>query len=140
MCVEQYSSLDMLMYYDARPCGMNGLFCTDFVCDCLKGYYPFRMFNELYKLGNCVCASSDDSDIYVCAACNGDKAAVMLSYFNDDDNSPSKKVHIDLSQFDSTAKIYLLDKEHDMELVNQTATADTIALDIPLFGIYLIVI
>ncbi|MBQ4086215.1 MAG: hypothetical protein IJC54_06560, partial [Clostridia bacterium] len=47
MSVCQSIPMDMLMYYDARPCGMNGMFSTDFICDCLKGYYPFRMFNEL---------------------------------------------------------------------------------------------
>lgn len=41
MCACQFVPLDMLMYYDARPCAMNGLFCTDWVCECLKGYYPF---------------------------------------------------------------------------------------------------
>ena len=50
----QYLPLDMLMYYDARPCAMNGMFATDYVCDLLKGYYPFRMFNELYKLDHAV--------------------------------------------------------------------------------------
>lgn len=49
MCASQYTPVDMLMYYDAHPCCMNGLFCTDWVCENLKGYYPFRMFNELYK-------------------------------------------------------------------------------------------
>ena len=57
--------VDMLMYYDARPCGMNGLFNTDFVNECLKGYYPFRMFNELYKLGNSVEVTCDCDEIYV---------------------------------------------------------------------------
>ena len=51
MCTCQKLPLDMLMYYDARPCGMNGMFSTDFVCDRLKGYYPFYMFNALYQLG-----------------------------------------------------------------------------------------
>ena len=26
MCIGQATPLDMLMYYDARPCGMNGIF------------------------------------------------------------------------------------------------------------------
>ena len=142
MCVEQYSSLDMLMYYDARPCGMNGLFCTDFVNECLKGYYPFRMFNELYKLDECVMTASDSDEIYVCAAKSRSEAAVMFTYFSDDDSAKSKTVKVDLSSFgNAKAEIYLLDSENDMSLVKEeilTAEKSCITLELPLFSTYFI--
>lgn len=114
----------MLMYYDARPCGMNGLFNTDFVCECLKGYYPFRMFNELYKLKNCIGVSVESRDIKACGAIsdNGDEICVMVSYFNDDDNSPDEKIELEFDGFSKNASVeaYILDETHDMELVKET--------------------
>ncbi|MBR5266291.1 MAG: hypothetical protein IKV63_06730, partial [Clostridia bacterium] len=140
MCAEQYSSLDMLMYYDARPCGMNGLFCTDFVNECLKGYYPFRMFNELYKLDLCVEAVSDNDEIYVCAAKSETEAAVMLTHFSDADSTPQKQVAVDFCGFgDAKAEVYLLDEENDMILVKEaTISSQRITLELPLFTTYLI--
>ena len=46
ICMAQYEKLDHLMFYDARPCGMNSMFNTDFVFERLKGYYPFYMFHK----------------------------------------------------------------------------------------------
>lgn len=117
MCTCQKLPLDMLMYYDARPCGMNGMFSTDFVCDCLKGYYPFYMFNTLYRLGTEV-ESAGEGDIYVCAAREGNEAAVMLSRFCVEDNEKAEDVQIDLSGFGPcTAELYVLDEENDLTLL-----------------------
>ena len=142
MCVEQYSPLDMLMYYDARPCGMNGLFCTDFVNECLKGYYPFKMFNELYRLDECVKAISDSEEIYVCAAKSQNTAAVMLTHFSDDDSTFAKQTAVALCGFENArAEIYLLDAENDLTLVKEeiiTAENNTLSLSLPLFSSYLI--
>lgn len=142
MCVEQYSSLDMLMYYDARPCGMNGLFNTDFVNECLKGYYPFKMFNELYKLNECVKTVSDSGEIYVCAAKSKDRAAVMLTHFSDDDSTPAKQTAVDLRGFENArAEICLLDKENDLVLVKEeiiTTENYSLNLNLSLFSSYLI--
>lgn len=143
MCGCQYEDLDMLMYYDARPCGMNGMFNTDFVCECLKGYYPFKMFNELYKLKNCVALNSDNNDIKACGAVSDDENEldVMISYFNDDDNSKTQSFELDFTSFsdNATVDIYVLDEENDMTLLNpQTITNGKINLDIPLFTTYLL--
>lgn len=118
----QKSSVDMLMYYDARPCGMNGMFSTDFVCDCLKGYYPFKMFNELYKLGESV-EVKNGGDIYGCAARSEKSAAVMLTHYDDDDATEAKTVRVEMRGFDAEsgvrAKFYLLDQDRDTELVKE---------------------
>jgi len=121
MMLCQELPLDMLMYYDARPCGMTGMFSPDIVCDKLKGYYPLYMFNVLYRLGESVASSSDDPDVTVCAASRDGEAAVMLTYFNDDDEAADKKVSVDLCDFGCKAgseiEYYVLDKEHDLSLV-----------------------
>ena len=46
MCVGQNCGLDMLMYYDLRPCGMNGVF-DFYTLKPLKGYYAFIAFSTL---------------------------------------------------------------------------------------------
>lgn len=145
MCLGQYAPLDMLMYYDARPCSMNGMFNTDLVCDCLKGYYPFKMFNNLYTLDEAVPAECIGDDIYTCAAKGKNKKAVMLSYFNDDDSTPADKVKIHFSALDKpcTAKIYLLDETKDLEFVREEKVSGNsldLELDVTLFCSYLIVL
>ena len=93
---------------------MNGMFCTDFVCDCLKGYYPFYMFNTLYQLGTEV-ESTADQDVYITAARNGDEAAVMLTRFCVEDDESPEDVQIRLEGFGPcTAELYLLDETHDL--------------------------
>ena len=119
----QYEPLDMLMYYDARPGGMNGLFSTDMICEKLKGYYPFYMFNTLYKLDSAVKADSDDGDLYACAAVGESEAAVMLTHFSDDDEKGAIEAEIDLSGFGAengcVIEYYLLDESHDLEPVGK---------------------
>ena len=132
ICICQKLPLDMLMYYDARPCGMNGMFSTDFVCDCLKGYYPFYMFNILYRLGTEVESRSGD-DMYVCAAAEGDEAAVMVTRFCVEDGEPTEDVKLQLENFGPcAAQVYLLDETHDLTLVREeTFSGDTFATFLP---------
>lgn len=127
MCVSQEKALDMLMYYDARPCTWNGMFNYFVICDKLKGYYPFYAFNVLYRLKNEVATVSDDEDLYVCAAENDGEGAVMVTYYSDDDTKEEKTVEIDFSGMandGAQVEFYLLDEEHDLELVRaETFTA-----------------
>ena len=58
MICAQNSPMTHFMYYDARPCGMCGMFNTD-TLEPLKGYYPFLMFNALYQLKQELPAASD---------------------------------------------------------------------------------
>lgn len=118
MSLCQNSPLDMLMYYDARPCTMNGMFKTDYPWECLKGYYPFLMFSNLYKIGNQIEATSDDKDIIVVAAENETDLAVMITYYGENDKNEPKSVEIkfDNNNFDEV-KISLLDENHDAEIV-----------------------
>jgi len=122
MIESQKSSIDLLMYYDARPSGMNGMFCTDFVCDCLKGYYPFRMFNELYKLGESVEAVNGEK-IYAAAARSDKRGAIMLTHYDDNDSAAARNVRVEIrgrsEKNGVRARCYLLDQENDMQLVRE---------------------
>jgi hypothetical protein len=118
----QYEDVDMLMYYDARPCAMNGMFSTDLICNKLKGYYPFYMFNQLYRLDSAVKTVSDDDDVYAAAAVSENEAAVMITSYSDDDEKGGSEVSVDLSGFGSDGckvEVYLLNEDHNAELVSK---------------------
>ena len=83
MCVGQESALDILCYYDARPCAYNGLFAA-YTYDLLPGYYPFKFFSVLSALGKYVPVSDLPRGVYAAAATDGEKHAVMLARFLDD--------------------------------------------------------
>ena len=107
-------TIDMLMYYDARPTGMNGLFDL-YTLEPLKGYYPFLIYSKLKALSNEAEVSSDDGCIYSVAAVNGDKAGIMLTYYAENDYLLNKRVDIDVSGFDMTgATVYVTDEEFTM--------------------------
>ena len=122
MCMSQYEKLDNLMFYDARPCGMNSLFSTDFVFGRLKGYYPFYMFNQVYKLDSAVSVERYSDDVWAVAA-KGDEQNAMLVYFNDDDSAISKTVKVEFQNVSNNGGVrleyYLLDASHDCELVRE---------------------
>ncbi len=144
MCMAQYEALDNLMYYDARPCGMNGLFSTDCVFERLKGYYPFYMFNQLYRLDSAVEVERDSLDVWAAAA-KGDEQNVMLSYFNDDDQAPEKTVKVEFKNVENKGGVkleyYCLDAEHDCELVREeifTSGEFAAYIKMPLCSTYLL--
>ena len=141
MCEGQAADLDMLMYYDARPCGMNGMFSTDLVCDALKGYYPFKAFGQLYRLGTSVMTETEN-DLYAVAAKNGDEAAIMAVRFDDDDAAEDKNVKIEVVGANGVAaEYYLLDENHDLELVREEifgGDSFKTVLKFPKTGLYLI--
>ena len=139
MCMSQYEALDNLMFYDARPCAMNSMFSTDFVFERLKGYYPFYMFNQLYKLDHAVEVLRESADVWAVAA-KGDEQNVMLSYYNDDDNSPEKMVKVEFKNVENPAGVrleyYVLDAAHDLALVREevfTATEFASYIKLPVF-------
>lgn len=91
MCASQNGPIDMLMYYDARPSGFNGLF--DFYTSRpIKGYYPIKMFSRLYELGTQIDCQNDMKDIYALGAKNSEgEIAFMIARYEDDDNISAEK-------------------------------------------------
>lgn len=112
MCAAQNNGkVDMLMYYDARIEKVwNGMFDSNTLAP-LKGYYPFKIFSELYKLENQTFSSSDDSDIYVLSAACGDKCAAAVVYYTDE-AAEDKEVWIDT---DRAMTYSVLDEENTLE-------------------------
>ena len=142
MCIGQAYPLDMLMYYDARPCGMNGLFAHE-TYEPLKGYYAFKMFDALAQLGSYADCEYKKDDIYSCAATNGDESAIMLTYYNEEDEPASKEVSVAVNaqSASSLAEIYLLDEANDLKLISKqyfTTSKFDLILDVKLHNSYLI--
>jgi len=76
------------------------------------------MFNELYKLGKSYDVKIEAEDVYCVVAKNGEDEAIMLCFYNDNDEDNSEKI-IDLEINDGKEQyeIYLLDEEHNCENV-----------------------
>ena len=66
----QDAPLDLLMYYDARPVGMNGLFDLLTALP-MKGYYPFYAWSKLLDCGTEVACSVKEWDATAPAAATG---------------------------------------------------------------------
>lgn len=122
MCAGQALPLDMLMYYDARPCGMNGLFDTDTLRP-LKTYYAYKAFADLKDLGDSVRVQTDGENIYAVAGTNGEESAILLTAYKDDDSAPTKDICIEVSGAKKgdciKAEYYVLNENSDMELVKE---------------------
>ncbi len=122
MCVSQQNGLDNLMYYDARPCTFNGMFHWQSK-NPLKGYYPFLMFDKLYQLGTEAECITESDKVFACAGVNDTKAAIMLTYFDDDNDAEAKEIKLDITGFggseDTRLTCYLLDEAHDCEIVRE---------------------
>ncbi len=115
----QREALDMLMYYDARPGNMNGMFGS-LICDIRKGYYPFYAFNVLYKLGTSY-KTEDGNEMYAVAAKKDNEAAIIVTRFTDDDNAEPDKCIINVEGLgkETEAEVYLLDERCDLELIRR---------------------
>lgn len=126
---QQCDSIDMLMYYDARPSIFNGLF-DYYTQQPLKGYYSIKMFNMLYRLGNSCYAVSDDPEIFVSAASGENGAsAVMVAYYTDSDNAVSKSIKFKLKNGKSKYKIYRLDENRNCEFSGTVPADGTVDLE-----------
>ena len=144
ICMAQYEDVDNLMFYDARPCGMNSLFSTDFVFERLKGYYPFYMFNQLYVQDHAAEVQRESRDVWAVAAA-GEEQNTIISYYSDDDTLDEKTVKVEFKNVNNENGVrleyYCLDAEHDCELVREeifTASSFAAYIKMPLFSTYLL--
>lgn len=119
ICAAQNSSIDMLMYYDTRPSAFNGVF-DYYSYGKLKGYYPLYWYGKFYDMEKEICAQNRIENIYaLCGVDKNGKALVLVTYYTDDDSAENKCVQIDLGKA-GNYEIYLLDQDHDGELVATT--------------------
>ena len=129
MIAAQHSSIDMMMYYDARPSRFNGLF-DFYTLEPLKTFYTFKMFNELYKLENSVNVNSDDETVYVAAAKSKSDEIIMMCYYTDDDNAQPKTVELEIKNGKEEYELYLLDENKNCELTGKYKSGTPIKMEL----------
>ena len=129
MLASQHSSIDMLMYYDARlNTAMNGMF-DFYTFRPLKGYYPFKMFSTLYQMGTSVECVIDGAEVYAVGAKDAERgSSAMLCYYTDDDNAGEKTVQVELANASDTYELYLLDEDNNGELLKTVDNSFEITL------------
>ena len=120
ICEAQRSGLvDMLMYYDTRPSVFNGAF-DYYTCRPLKGYYPLYWYGMFYDMSKEIPSDNRISDIYsICGVNEDGKILAALTYYNDNDDAEPKSIKLDFGK-GGNYEVYLLDNDHDGELVNTT--------------------
>lgn len=113
MCASQKSDkLDMLMYYDARPCIFNGLFDL-YTLEPMKGYYPFLWYGKFYYLDAEIRSDADPDGIYtLCGVDKDGKVMATVTYYVDDDDAPPKGVKLNFGK-SGKYEVYYLDNSHD---------------------------
>jgi hypothetical protein len=97
----------------------------------------------LYRLGTEAQSSTDDPAVYVCAARDGEGAAVVLTHYNEEDDTEKKSVCVELCGLGerTEAEFYLLDDDHRLTLTQKiTFAGDRFAweIDVPNYTSYLI--
>lgn len=118
MCEAQKSSIDMLMYYDARPCVFNGLFSV-YTLEPLKGYYPFLWFGMLYGRQE-IRAEHQPEHIYsLCGVDENGKTLTLFTHYDENDDAENLSVTLDFGRH-GTYEVYLLDETHDGTLLCRT--------------------
>ena len=83
----------------------------------LKGYYAFKAFAALTELGIEVTSDTAADHVYVVGAKDDDKGAFMMANFNPYEKLEHELVFDLKGVFGKKCEIYLLDEEHDLELV-----------------------
>jgi len=145
ICALHPEKLDMLMYYEGRPCGFCGLFDSTYYTP-LKGYYPFIAYNSLLDLGTAVKSECNDY-VYSLGATDGKNGAILLTYFNQEDSVPKKELKLSvcgmkLSEGERIrASILVLDETHDLECIREEYISFgdfDLYLDLPPYTTYLV--
>jgi len=124
MCELQHSPCDISTYYDAQvkqESSWDGLFAPtresvhgkDGLVGLKKGYFAFKAFAELARIGTEAESAIEDGNVYVCAA-SGDGKAVMLVNYHDTDCT-DEQVQVRLQGADREMKMFRLDQELNLE-------------------------
>lgn len=125
---------------------MCSLFETDRPWVALKGYYPFKMFSELYELNEAIKVKSDDGSIYAAAAKDNKTAKILLTFFENGSAEQNKEVIIKLKNLGLSGNINytctVLDENNDCVPIKQLVLTEAeelkLNLKMSLYGCYLL--
>lgn len=115
----QPSSIDMLMYYDTRPSAFCGAF-DYYTYEPLKGYYPLKWYGMFYDMKAEIRCETKLPNIYtLCGIDENEKLLSVITHYTDNDAEEEKIITVDFGKT-GRYEIYLLDENHDAELVDTT--------------------
>ena len=112
----QLAPVDMLMYYDARPCNWNGIF-DRLSYRPLKTYFVFKCWAKLAELGTRIDVDTQGkTGLFALGAEKNGKTGVLLARYFEDDRLPGElPITFTLKNGDLRGvKLYLLDETHDL--------------------------
>ena len=116
---QKCDGVDMLMYYDTRPSPFCGAF-DYYTYEKIKGYYPLFWYGKFYDLKHELRCENEPERIYtLCGEDEAGKILCIVTNYSDDDEAPDKEVKLYFGK-DGEYEIYLLDADHDGELVKTT--------------------
>lgn len=116
----QRSPLDMLMYYDMRPCcSFDGVFAP-YTLKPLKTYYVYKCIGDMFELGTEAESVSTDDEVYCLAGSNGEQNALLVSYYPlqpeypEEAHAKAKVIKINPNGFvGKKATLTVIDKNND---------------------------
>ncbi|MBR5587205.1 MAG: hypothetical protein IKW02_04515 [Clostridia bacterium] len=110
LCGMQDKKTSMLMYYDARFVSISAYGGFYDLATFKPGgvYYAFKAFGELYALGNRADISGADEGIYLQAATDGNKKAVLITNISDETKEITTNLGDDM-------KAYVIDVGMNLE-------------------------
>lgn len=130
----QQTPIDMLMYYDTRPSCFNGAF-DFYTYEKLPGYYPLYWYGMLYDCEKEIAAENKIENVYsLCGVDKSGKITAIITHYSENDETENKNISVDFGK-ESTYEIYLLDKNHNAELIK---TTDHPEFDLEVFSAVLI--
>ena len=138
MCALQKSSVDMLMYYDGQVDTTYGGMFNPLKLVPFKAYYALMAFNELFKLQSEVSSSSDDADVYICAAANPEGKAVLMVNTSANDKTIVLHINGQGTNESMTFDRMDLDESNNLEYTGQLDVHQTSALTLPAYSIMLL--
>ncbi|MBQ2956374.1 MAG: hypothetical protein IJE08_07925 [Clostridia bacterium] len=139
LCVLQHSPCDISTYYDAQVkqheswCGLfaptkETVHGEAGLVELKKGYYAFKAFAELARLGMEAESVIEDGNIFVCAAASDEGKAVMLVNYSDDD-CKAERVQVKLTGAENTKmKVLRLCGTKNLDRVGELTGEGTITL------------
>ena len=138
MALLQYGALNKMFYYDARPGQFNGMYND--MMEPLPAYYALSAFSDLSALGRAAAIFSNHRDLFTMAAGDDTCGAVLLSYFNNDDNAPPVTATLTAKGLDAGKTYVATATPVGMQKPEQTFLLTpedrTVTLDMALFDVW----
>lgn len=118
ICAAQNHPIDMLMYYDTRPSAFCGAF-DFYTYEPLKGYYPLYWYGMFYDMEKEIPVTEGAEEIFtLCGVDQKGKTLSVIAHYTDGE-AEAKTVSVDFGR-KGKYEIYLLDEDHDGELIATT--------------------